>query len=134
MSEKDLTVEELIDAAKKEGETEQLSDAELFIKEMGIEASDTERVPTYVIYWFYLKWKKARGETNIVERRKFFRGWKYKFKPLHTQRRYTRTYKIKSEKFKITREEYRQILIQLREEREWYAQRRKKEIKRKTSV
>jgi hypothetical protein len=72
-------------------------DINQFISDMEIEASDTEKIPAFVIYWEYVSWKKAGyGRMPTLTKITFF---KQLSKIFETGRHDYRYYKVKANGF-----------------------------------
>ena len=104
-----------------------LSEIEMFIKDMEIEASDTERVDARVIFWFYMKWKMAGNGFDPLPRVWFFREFNKRFKRGKSGN--NRNYWIKKERFTISRWEKEEMQNDLQLERkEWQRRRQKRSV------
>lgn len=74
MTKNHLSIEELIEAAKKlptKNETEKLNNVEKFILDIGVVEDLSNEVPTQNIYWIYHKWSEYKG-TKRLNRKLFF--------------------------------------------------------------
>jgi len=123
MSSKSL--EELLSILGEEAPKEQIADdVALFIEALEIKASQTEKVPARIIYWFYMKWKENNGGLDVVySRLQFFLRFSKFFEKGRTEQRY---YRIESGKFKVLRWDKEEIQRDLKLERK-----RNRQLKRK---
>jgi len=93
-----------------------VTEVERFIADMQIEHSDTEKVHASVIYWFYMKWKASGGgeEGILLNRWRFFTKF---IKYFQRGRHRSVFYKIKKEKFLVSRAEKKLIKADFKSER-----------------
>lgn len=105
------------------------SEIEQFIAFMEIEPSDTEKVHARIIFWKYMQWKiKGCGTDEVLSRIEFFRQFSKRFKRGKDKLRF---YRIKKNRFMLSRWEREEIQNDLQLERKqhlWLRQKRKKEM------
>lgn len=124
MSSKSL--EELLSLLGEEKvEKKEQDDVELFIEELKITPSPTNRITARVIYWFYLEWKtKGRGnEKELFNRNNFFKRFSNFFEKGRCDERY---YKISCDTIKVNRWQKEEIQRDLKSEREYHKKEKRK--------
>lgn len=124
------STEDLLGLLQGSEDTEQLDDVQCFIRDMEMEHSDTEKVHAVVVYWFYMIWKANGGgqEGVLLNRNRFFRKLSKYFQ---RGRHRSVFYKIKKEKFLVSRAERKLIKADFKAERKRITWRKRKEAQRK---
>jgi hypothetical protein len=120
------SIEDLINLVLTDGE-EILPENDVlwFIRDWPIEASETERVPAKVIYWYYIKWKNAgNGYKTALTQDQFFKLFRPKFSR-YIMRGDNTVYSVKKEKLLVTRWQMEEIRRNLKEEKRLAKQRKK---------
>jgi hypothetical protein len=117
----------LIDAATQEGEVAEanllLQEVERFIDEKEL-VPEKVRVPAWMIYYNYIKWKQANNETNILSRKGFFQYFKRYFH--HYVDSGHIVYNVSKKTLDLSLTAKLEMRKMVREEREWYAKKRKR--------
>lgn len=101
------STEELLNLVNTTEPSPELDEVQQFIADYEIEHSDTDKVPALHVYWFYMKWKVAgNGMEGILNRWQFFT----RFSKCFQQGRHRVVfYKIKKERFMVSKEEKAEI-------------------------
>jgi hypothetical protein len=92
-------------------------EAERFIAAYNVVYKPRSRVYAAVVYYYYVQWKLALGETDIISRHVFFKGWGPRYKTGRDAR--LRFFRLDKTPFPCNKELLATILKEIKEEKEW---------------
>lgn len=115
-------LEDLIALAQGEGDSGDVSEVEQFMVEFEL-VPKPQRVPADHIYYHYIWWKEAKQDFEFLSREKFFREFRKHFKRVSDSG--NKYYNVNKDAFKWDIETKILIRKLRRQEKEWYAERRK---------